>query len=149
MSTKTHDELIERSVYWAQSLGYTVVDKNTGTKTGADAIFQNHFGEKVILEVVTGSNFRTLFKNPRIKKMLLPHVGSYEVAEKELLGLIVVAPRICNVKKHAIEVGIPEDVFQGKNQKVFVVRDSDFKEVIPVLLISILGSRASAYGRVA
>jgi hypothetical protein len=47
------------------------------------------------------------------------------------------------VKKHAIEVGIPADVFEPKEQKVFAVRDCDFKEVIPVLLVSILGSRAS------
>ena len=148
MSTKTHDELIESAVYWAQSLGYAVIDKNIGTETGADAIFQNHFGEKAILEVVTGSSFRILFEKSRIKKMLVP-LGTYEVSEKDFLGLIVVAPRIRNVRKHAIEVGIPEDVFQGKNQKVFAVRECDFKEVIPVLLVSILGSRASAYGRFA
>jgi hypothetical protein len=51
------------------------------------------------------------------------------------------------VKKHTIEVGIPANVFEPKEQKVFAVRDCDFKEVIPVLLVSILGSRASAYAR--
>ena len=50
MSTETHDELIEKAVYLAKSLGYSVADKNLGTDTGADALFQNRFGEKVILE---------------------------------------------------------------------------------------------------
>lgn len=144
MSSKTHDELIEKAEYWAKSLGYTVLDKNLGTKTGADAIFQNYHGQKAILEIVTGSSFRILFEKPRIKKVLVP-LGTYELSIKEFLGLIVVAPRIDNVEKHGIEVGIPKDVFEGKNQKVFAVRECDFKEVIPVLLVSILGSRASAY----
>jgi len=147
MSTKTHDELIEKAAYWAKSLGYTVIDKNPGTKTGADAIFQNHLGEKAIIEVVTRSDFKTLFEKPRVKPMLIPSPGTYVVSEKEFLGLIVVAPRINNVRKHAIKVGIPKDVLEGKNQKVFAVRECDFKQVIPVLLVSILGSRASAYGR--
>jgi hypothetical protein len=54
--TKTHDEIIQETIRWAKSLGYNVVDHNLGTETGADAIIQNHFDEKVILEVVTGSS---------------------------------------------------------------------------------------------
>ncbi len=145
MSTKTHDELIEKAVYWARSLGYSVTDKNVGTKTGADAIFQNHFEEKVILEVLSRPNFKQLFKKPRIREALVK-ISKY-TTPPDILGLIVVANRITNLKKHAIEVGIPANVFEGKKQKVFAVRECDFKEVIPVLLVSILGSRASAYAR--
>lgn len=146
-STEAHDDLIEHAVHWAESLGYIVAEKNLSTKTGADAIFQNHWGEKAILEVVSSSSFKKLFKKPRIREMLVPYVGTYVVLLKEILGLIIVAPRIHNVKKHGIEVDIPEDVFQGENQRVFAVRDKDFKEVIPVLLVKILGSRASATAR--
>lgn len=146
MSTRTHDELIEKTVDYAKSLGYDAVDKNTGTKTGADAVFQNHFGEQVILEVVTGSDFRKLFRKPRIEEALV-RIGKY-TTPLEYLGLIVVSHRINNVKKHAVEVGIPEELFRSKTQKIFAVRECQFNEIIPVLLVSILGSRASAYARV-
>jgi hypothetical protein len=145
LSTETHDELIEKAVYWAKSLGYSVAEKNLGTDTGADALFQNQFGEKVILEVLSRPSFKELFEKPRIKKALV-QIGKYTVPP-DILGLIIVANRIDNVKKHAIEVGIPANVFEPKEQKVFAVRDCDFKEVIPVLLVSILGSRASSYAR--
>ena len=68
MSTKIHDEMIEEAVGWAKSLGYGVVEYNLGTNTGADAIFENRFGEKAILEIVTGASFRELFKKPRIRE---------------------------------------------------------------------------------
>ena len=145
MSTKTHDELIERAVHWAKSLGYDVVEKHTSTDTGADAIFQNHFEEKVILEVVSRPRFKELFENPRIREALVK-IGKY-TTPPDVLGLIVVANRINNVKKHAVEVGIPANIFEPKEQKVFAVRECDFEQVIPVLLVSILGSRATAYAR--
>jgi len=145
MSTETHDKLIEDTVFWAESLGYSVTEKHLGTETGADAIFQNHFGEKVILEVVSRPDFKELFRKPRIRQALVK-ISKY-TTPPDILGLIVVANRINNVEKHAIEVGIPADVFEPKEQKVFAVRECDFKEVIPVLLVSILGSRAIAYGR--
>lgn len=147
MSTKTHDELIKKAVDWAESLGYSVVEKHLGTSTGADALFQNQFEEKVILEVLSRPSFKELFKKPRIKKALV-QISKYTTSKADILGLIIVASRIDNVKKHAIEVGIPANVFEPKEQKVFAVRELDFKEMIPVLLVSILGSRASAYGRV-
>ena len=145
MSKTTHNELIEKAVFWAKSLGYTVTDKNLGTETGADAIFQNHFNEKVILEVLSRPNFKQLFIKSRIKEVLMEN-SKYAIPPS-ILGLIVVANRIINVKKHAVEVGIPANIFEGKEQKVFAVREVEFKEVIPVLLVSILGSRASATGR--
>jgi uncharacterized membrane protein len=40
-----------------------------------------------------------------------------------LYRLIIVANRIDNVKKHATEVGIPANVFEPKQQKVFAVRE--------------------------
>jgi len=46
LSTETHDELIEKAVYLAKSLGYSVADKNLGTDTGADALFQNRIWRK-------------------------------------------------------------------------------------------------------
>ena len=68
MSTKTHDEMIEEAVRWAKSLGYGVVEYHLGTETGADAIFENRRREMVILEVVTGTSFKNLFKKQRIKQ---------------------------------------------------------------------------------
>lgn len=144
-STKTHDELIKDAVRWAKSLGYDVVECHPGTKTGADAVFQNHVGEKVILEVVSRPSFKQLFRKPRIREALV-QIGKY-TTPPDILGLIVVSNRINNVKKHAIEVGIPANVFDPKEQKVFAVRECDFREVILVLLVSILGSRASAFAR--
>ena len=147
MSTKTHDELIKDAVRWAKSLGYGVVECHPGTETGADAVFQNNFGEKVILEVVTGSSFKSLFQKPRIKDIFVK-VGKYWVPP-EILGLIVVGDRINHVKNHGVKVGLPPDVFDSPKQKIFPMLTRDFDKVIPVLLISILGSRASAYARVA
>ena len=66
MSSKTHDELIDDAVRWAKTLGYEVVEKNLGTNTGADAVFQNKLAEIVIFEVVRGASFKTLFQKPRI-----------------------------------------------------------------------------------
>ena len=65
LSTKTHDKMIKEAVRWTKSLGYEVVTHHLGTETGADAIFQKHFNERVILEVVTGVSFKSLFKKPR------------------------------------------------------------------------------------
>ena len=48
MSTRTHDKVIEEAVRWAESLGYGIVEFHLGTQTGADAVFENRFGEKVI-----------------------------------------------------------------------------------------------------
>lgn len=146
MSTKTHDEMIKEAVRWAKSLGYGVVEQNLGTRTGADAIFQNQFGEKVILEVVTGTSFRSLFKKPRIKDIF--GTQKFWIAP-ETLGLIIVGDRTENVKDHGIEVGIPPELFDPPEQRIFPVLAKDFKEVIPVLLVSLLGARASAYARFA
>jgi hypothetical protein len=146
MSTKTHDRMILDAVGWARSLGYDVVDYNPGTETGADTIFQNQFKEKVILEVVTGSDFRNLFRKQRITEVLMP-IGTYRVHPPEMLGLIVVGDRIDHVKKHGVEVGLSEELFDPPKQKVFAVLTRDFDKVIPVLLVSILGARASAYAR--
>lgn len=145
MSTKVHDDMIKEAVEWAKSLGYGVVEYHLGTSTGADAIFENRFGEKVILEIVTGASFRELFKKQRIRER-------FEEDERwdmvpEILGLIVVGDRIENVEKHGTEVGIPRELFSPPDQKIFAVLARHFKEVIPVLLVSILGSRASAYAR--
>ena len=149
MSTKTHDEMIKTAVRWALSLGYGVLDSNLGTETGADAIFQNRWGEKAILEVVTGASFRTLFKKPRIRKALEIKIEGY-IDEDIVWGIIVVGDRIDHVKDHGVELGLSEDLFESgsKNQRVFSVLARDFKEVIPVLLVSLLGSRASALARV-
>jgi len=145
MSTKDHDQMIKDAVEWAKSLGYRVVTYSLGTTTGADAIFENRFGEKAILEIVSGSSFRELFKKPRIRE-------GFEEDEKwdrvpEILGLIIVGDRIENVEKHGTEVGIPRELFNPPDQKIFAVLARYFDKVIPVLLVSILGSRASAYGR--
>ena len=145
MSTKTHDEMIKLAVDWARSLGYGVVECNLGTKTGADAIFENQSKEKVILEVVTGSNFKNLFKKPRIQKTFV-EIGRYWIPP-ETLGLIVVGDRINQVKNHGVEAGLREELFDPPRQRIFPVLTRDFKEVIPVLLVSLLGSRASSYAR--
>ena len=144
-STKTHDEMIEEAVRWATSLGYGVVEYHLGTETGADAIFQNQFNEKVILEVVTGASFRNLFKKKRIKEVFGGY-GRYWV-KPEILGLIVVGDRTDQVKNHAVEAGLPTELFDPPKQRIFPVLAKDFKEVIPVLLVSLLGARASAYAR--
>ena len=145
LSTKTHDKMIKEAVRWAKSLGYEVVEHHLGTETGADAIFQKHFNERVILEVVTGVSFKSLFKKPRINEVF--RTTRYWIPP-ETLGLIVVGDRIDNVKRHGIEAGLPAKLFDPPEQRIFPVRAIDFKEVIPVLLVSLLGARASAYGRV-
>ena len=144
MSTKTHDEMIKRAVDWARSLGYGIVESNLGTKTGADAIFQNQFSERVILEVVTGSGFKGLFNKPRIKEIF--GTSRYWI-EPETLGLIIVGDRVDQVKNHGLEAGLPEEIFDPPYQRIFPVLARDFKEVIPVLLVSLLGSRASLHAR--
>lgn len=141
MQRSTHDKLIEDAVSWAESLGYEVVEYNLGRKTGPDAVFQNLSNQKVILEIVTGSSFKELFKRARIKEKLVS-ISKYKLSREEFLGLIVVADRINNVKKHAVEVGFPAEFFDPNTQKIFTVRTYDFKEIIPVLLVSLLGSRA-------
>lgn len=145
MSTKTHDKMIKGAVRWAKSLGYGVVEFHPGTETGADAVFQNQFNEQVILEVVTGTSFKKLFQKPRIRKFFL-RLGRYYV-KSDMLGLIVVGDRIDHVKDHGIKVGLPTDIFDPPKQRVFPVLVLDFERVIPVLLVSLLGARASAYAR--
>jgi len=145
MSTKIHDELIKDAVRWAKSLGYDIVERHLGTETGADAVFQNYSGEQVILEVVTGASFRKLFQKSRIKKALVRR-GRYYVPPK-ILGLIIVGDRINRVKDHGLEAGLPNELFDPPKQKIFPVLTRDFDKVIPVLLVSLLGSRASAYAR--
>jgi len=144
MSTKTHDDMIEEAVRWAKSLGYGVVEYHLGTETGADAIFENQFREYIILEVVTGASFKGLFKKPRIRKVFLSPVEYEE--PPEMLGLVVVGDRIDNVRRHGIETGLPADLFDPPQQRIFPVLAKDFREVIPVLLVSLLGARASAHG---
>jgi len=147
VSTKTHDDLIKEAVRWAKSLGYGVVEYHLGTDTGADAIFQNQFNERVVLEVVTGTSFKSLFKKPRIMGIF----SSLRIPKlpPETLGLIIVGDRIENVKKHGIEAGRPAKDFDPPRQRIFPVLAKDFEKVIPVLLVSLLGARASAYGRYA
>ena len=145
MSTKTHDDLIEQTVRWAKALGYKTVEQHLGTETGADAVLQNHLGDKVILEVVTGGNFKKLFTKPRIKDAIVD--DSRYWMQPEILGLIVVADRIENLKKHGVKAGLSNKLFDPPTQRVFGVLVRDFKQVIPVLLVSILGSKASGYAR--
>jgi hypothetical protein len=136
LSTKTHDELIRESIRWAESLGYKVIEHHLGTETGADAIFQNHAGEKAVLEMVTGSSFTNLFGKERIKNAL---------KNDYILGLIVVGDRINNLKDHGIKAGLSSELFESghKEQKVFGVLVRDFNAIIPVLLVSILGTKGS------
>ena len=96
------------------------------------------------MEVVTGSSFKELFRKPRIREAFEP-----VMVQPEILGLIVVGDRIDNVKEHGVSVGLPDEYFDTgyEFQRIFPVLARDFKEVIPVLLVSLLGSRASAYGR--
>lgn len=148
MSTKTHDEMIKEAVRWAKSLGYGVVEYHLGTETGADAIFRNNFNEKVILEVVTGASFKSLFKKPRINEVFRTTHARYWIPP-ETLGFIVVGDRVKNVKRHGIEAGLSAELFDPPEQRIFPVLAKDFEKVIPVLLVSLLGARASAYGRVA
>ena len=136
--------MIKLAVRWAGSLGYEVVECNLGTKTGADAIFQNQDNERVILEVVTGRSFKNLFNKPRIKDIF--GTQRYWIPP-ETLGLIVVGDRVNQVKKHGVEAGLKEELFDPPRQRIFPVLARDFKEVIPVLLVSLLGSRASSYAR--
>ncbi len=161
MSTKTHDELIKDAVRYATSLGYGLVEQHLGTETGADAVFENHTGEKVILEVVTGGDFKKFFEKPRIRSSVLEaglpssnwertqvsKEGALLWGSPEMMGVIVVADRVDNLKKHAIQAGLRGDFFEPPTQKVFGVLAKDFDKLIPVLLVSILGSKASAYAR--
>lgn len=128
--------MIRRAIEWAQSLGYKVVEHHLGTETGADAIFQNLYGEKVILEIVSGTSFKNLLGKERINEALKTEM---------ILGLIIVGDRIDHLKDHGEEVGLSTELFEfgHEEQKVFGVRALDFKEVIPVLLVSILGVRGS------
>ena len=64
----------------------------------------------------------------------------------EILGTVVVGDKTDNVKKHGIEAGILAELFDPPQQRISPVLAKDFKEVIPVLLVSLLGARA--YGRV-
>lgn len=134
--------MIEEAVRWARALGYDVLEYHAGTETGADAIFQNRFRESVILEVVTGSRFRSLFQKPRIIEALQREDFS------DILGLIVVGDRIELVRTHAIETGLSAGLFDSvEKRRVFPVLARDFHNVIPVLLISLSGTRASAMTR--
>jgi hypothetical protein len=139
--------MVETSIDWAESLGYSVVEHHLGTATGADAVFQNVIGQKVILEVVTGSSFRNLFNKARIKQALVKG-SKYWVSPPEILGLIVVGDRTDNMRKHGVEAGLPDELFNPPAQIVFPVRTRDFDKVIPVLLVSIFGTRASAYASI-
>lgn len=136
MSTQTHDDMIRKSIRWAESLGYKVVEHHFGTETGADAIFENHSDERAVLEIVTGSSFKNLLRKERIKEAL---------KSDWVLGLIIVGDRIDHLKDHGEEVGLSTELFELGHfeQKVFGVRVLDFEEVIPVLLVSILGVRGS------
>lgn len=116
-------------------LGYSVVECNLGTKTGADAIFENQYNEKVILEVVTGSSFKELFQKPRIRKEFV-RVSKYWV-KPEILGLIIVADKITKVRDHGIEAGLPTELFDPPKQRIFPVLTDDYKNLIPVLLVSL------------
>ena len=131
---------------WAKSLGYEIVERHLGTDTGADAIFENQFQERVLLEVVTGARFKDLFDKQRIKDIF---ENEEEYFPTDFLGLIVVGDRIANIEKHATEAGISIDFFEPPDQKIFPVLALDFEEIIPALLIKLLGSKASAYGRLA
>ena len=129
---------------WAETLGYTIVEKHLGTDTGADAIFENQFQERVLLEVVTGGRFKSLFDKKRIREIF---ENEEQYFPTSFLGLIVVGDRINNIKKHAANAEISKDFFEPPDQKIFPVLVMDFKEIIPALLIKLLGSKASAYGR--
>ena len=129
---------------WAETLGYTIVEKHLGTDTGADAIFENQFQERVLLEVVTGGRFKSLFDKKRIREIF---ENEEQYFPTSFLGLIVVGDRINNIKKHAANAEISKDFFEPPDQKIFPVLAMDFKEIIPALLIKLLGSKASAYGR--
>lgn len=97
------------------------------------------------MEVVTGTSFKNLFKKRRIQKVF----GTQEYwIQPETLGLIVVGDRTDNVKRHGVEAGLPAALFEPPWQRIFPVLTKDFDKVIPVLLVSLLGARASAYGRV-
>jgi hypothetical protein len=128
--------MIRESIFWAHSLGYKVVEHHLGTETGADAVFQNHSGEQVLLEVVTGSSFKNLLRKERIKEALKNDL---------ILGLIIVGDRIELLKKHGKEACLSTELFElgHMEQKVFGVRAVDFKVVIPVLMVSVLGTKGS------
>lgn len=144
--SEEHDRMIEDACRWAEALGYEVLEKNPGNVTGPDAIFRNYFsGAKVMLEVVTGASFKELFRKPRIKKAL-QRPGTYWIPP-EIVALIVVGDRVKNVKDHGVKAGLSEELFDPPKKKVFAVRQRDFERLIPLLLVSLLGSRASAYSQ--
>lgn len=143
----THDKMILNAISWAESLGYEVKDYNLGTEKGPDAVFRNSSGDEVRLEIETGASFIELFERLASKKKIwdeLMPAGTYiAVSAPKFLGIIVVGDRINNVRKHAEEAGFAPELFKAPTQKIFAVRASDFKELLPVLLVSLLGSRAS------
>lgn len=146
-NTKEHDNMIITACESAQSLGYDVVERHLGTDTGADAVFQNCLGERVILEVPTASKLKNLFEKPRIKETFV-RKGKYWMPP-ETLGLIVVGHRIENAKSHGVKAGLPEHLFNPPTQKIFLIRDRNFDSLFPILLVSILGTRESMYARIA
>lgn len=89
-----------------------------------------------MLEVVTGSRFKNLLRKERIKDALKNDL---------ILGLIIVGDRIELLKKHGKEAGLSTELFEPGHieQKVFGVRAVDFKVVIPVLMVSVLGTKGS------
>lgn len=127
--------MIKSAIQWAKSLGYGLVEHNLGTKTGADAIFQNAKGQKLILEVVTGARFKILFSNARIKEALAK-VSKYWVSPPEILGLIVVGDRIDSIRKHGTKAGLPDELFNPPTQTVFPVLARDFESCSSVVSLN-------------
>ena len=141
-SLTTHDKLIIDACNYAKALGYEIVRYNLGRRKGPDAVFRNYQDQQVILEIVTGSRFKELFERTRIKDALI-RLGKYTVSKQEFLGFIIVGDRIDNIERHALTAGHSKEFFETNKQKIFPVCVYDFKEVIPALLVSLLGSRTN------
>jgi hypothetical protein len=141
-SLTTHDKLIMDACNYAKALGYEVVRYNLGRRKGPDAVFRNHQNQEVILEIVTGSTFKKLFEKTRVKETLIK-LDKYTVSKQDFLGFIIVGDRIDNIEKHALTTGYSKEFFETNKQKIFPVCIYDFKEIIPALLVSLLGSRAN------
>ncbi len=112
-----HDIIIKDITRLAEALGYEAIPK-TGGQLGVDITITGDDGKTVFVEVETGRYPKTLLE--RRKRLA-----------DECEGLILICPRIGIAKKHAEEVGFPED-------KLYVVLPTDYREITPTLLLKLL-----------
>lgn len=112
-----YDIIIQNVARLAEALGYEAISM-LGGRQGVDVTVKGKRGRTVFVEVETG----------RYPKKVLER--REKIADK-CEGLILICPRIGIAKKHAREVKFPLN-------KLYVVLPTDYREVVPVLLLKLL-----------